>query len=100
MKFPKVDVMLVWAVAPSLLFATITTLIFALFSWISWWLVFLTFFIIFMLFVYPAVKLENDMWGDSKPDIMNIVDNMVDLMTEEDEDETDKEITLDDSPYY
>lgn len=100
MKFPKVDVMLVWAVAPSLLFATIATLIFALFSWISWWLVFLTFFIIFMLFVYPAVKSENDMWGDSKPDIMNIVDNMVDLMTEEDEDETDKEITLDDSPYY
>ena len=100
MKFPKVDVMLVWAVAPSLLFATIATLIFALFSWISWWLVFFTFFIIFMLFVYPAVKLENDMWDDSKPDIMNIVDNMVDLMTEEDEDETDKEITLDDSPYY
>ena len=100
MKFPKVDVMLVWAVAPSLVFATIATLIFALFSWISWWLVFLTFFIIFMLFVYPAIKLENDMWGDSKPGIANIIDNMVDLMTEEDEDETDKEITLDDSPYY
>ena len=97
MKFPKIDIMMVWSLAPSLLFATVATVIFALFSWISWWLVFFAFFIIFMLFVYPAVKLENDKYDDDKPDMFDIVDNMIELMTEEDEDETVKKITLDDS---
>jgi Ca2+/Na+ antiporter len=97
MKFPKIDIMMVWSLAPSLLFATIATLIFALFSWISWWLVFFVFFIVFMLFVYPAVKLENDKYNDNKPDMCDIVDNIIELMIEEDEDETIQKITLDDS---
>ena len=100
MKFPKIDIMMVWSLAPSLLFATVATVIFALFSWIGWWLVFFAFFIIFILFVYPAVKLENDRYNDNKPVMYTIMDNMIELMTEEDKDETDKEITLDDSPYY
>lgn len=97
MKFPKIDTMMVWSLAPSLLFATVATVIFALFSWISWWLVFFVFFIVSMLFVYPAVKLENDKYDDNKPDMYDIVDNMIELMTEEDEDETIQKITLDDS---
>ena len=97
MKCPKIDIMMVWSLAPSLLFATVATVIFALFSWISWWLVFFAFFIIFMLFVYPAVKLENDRYNDNKPGMYTIMDNMIELMTEEDEDETIQKITLDDS---
>ena len=97
MKFPKIDIMMVWSLAPSLLFATVATVIFALFSWISWWLVFFAFFIVFMLFVYPAVKLENDRYNDNKPGMYTIMDNMIELMTEEDEDETNKKIALDDS---
>lgn len=97
MKFPKIDIMMVWSLAPSLLFATVATVIFALFSWISWWLVFFAFFIVFMLFVYPAVRLENDRYNDNKPGMYTIMDNMIELMTEEDEDETIQKITLDDS---
>ena len=100
MKFPKIDIMMVWSLAPSLLFATVATLIFALFSWISWWLVFFAFFIIFMLFVYPAIKLENDRYNDNKPGMYTIMDNMIELMTEEDEDETNQKITVDDSIDY
>lgn len=97
MKFPKIDIMMVWSLAPSLVFATVATVIFALFSWISWWLVFFTFFIISILFVYPAIKLENDRYNDNKPGMYTIMDNMIELMTEEDEDETNQKITLDDS---
>jgi Ca2+/Na+ antiporter len=92
--------MMVWSLAPSLLFATVATVIFALFSWISWWLVFFAFFIIFILFVYPAVKLENDRYNDNKPGMYTIMDNMIELMTEEDEDETNQKIALDNSIDY
>ena len=96
MKFPKIDIVMIWSLGPSLLFATVATSIIAIFHLISWWLVFITFFIIFMLFVYPAAKLEDDRCGD-KPDMFDIVDNMVELMAQEGEDETVKQITLDDS---
>ena len=96
MKFPKIDIVMIWSLGPSLLFATVATSIVAIFHLISWWLVFITFFIIFMLFVYPAAKLEDDRWGN-KPSTYEIIENMAELMTEEDEDETIKKITLDDS---
>jgi hypothetical protein len=52
------------------------------------------------LFVYPAVKLENDRYNDNKPGMYTIMDNMIELMTEEDEDETNQKIALDNSIDY
>ena len=49
-----------------------------------------------MLFVYPAAKLEDDRWGN-KPSTYEIIENMAELLAGEDEDETIKKITLDDS---
>ena len=65
---------------------------------ISWWLAFIIIYGLTVLFLHPVVKETAEFYGDNI-DIGDITETALDMLLE-DEDETDKEITLDDSIDY
>lgn len=66
---------------------------------ISWWLAFILIYGLTILFLHPVVKETQNSCAYDNIDIGDIMETALDMLLE-DEDETDKEITLDDSPYY
>ena len=106
MKFPKIDKILAQTLFWAIPVAAVIMLFLGLTFAISWWLAFiiiyeLAFIIIYeltVLFLHPAVKETTASYGDNI-DIGDITETALDMLLE-DEDETDKEITLDDSIDY
>ena len=98
MKFPKIDKILAqtlfWAIPVAVIIMLFLGLIFA----ISWWLAFIIIYGLTVLFLHPVVKETTTSYGYDI-DIGDITETALDMLLE-DEDEADKEITLDDSPYY
>ena len=98
MKFPKIDKILAqtlfWAIPVAAVIMLLLGLIFA----VSWWLAFTIIYGLIILFLYPVIKETTTFYG-SNIDIENITETILDIFVE-DEDETNKKITLDDSPYY
>ena len=98
MKFPKIDKILaqtlVWAIPVAVVIMLFLGLTFA----ISWWLAFIIIYGLTVLFLHPVVKETNASYGYDI-DLGDITETALDMLLE-DEDETDKKITLDDSPYY
>ena len=98
MKFPKIDKILAqtlfWAIPVAVVIMLFLGLTFA----ISWWLAFIIIYGLTVLFLHPVVKETNESYGYDI-DLGDITETALDMLLE-DEDETDKKITLDDSPYY
>lgn len=97
MKFPKIDKILAQTLFWAIPVATVIMLFLGLTFAISWWLAFIIIYGLTVLFLHPVVKETNDYGYDI--DIGNITETALDMLWE-DEDETDKEITLDDSLDY
>lgn len=98
MKFPKIDKILAqtlfWAIPVAVVIMLFLGLTFA----ISWWFAFIVIYGLTVLFLHPVVKEVTASYGDDI-DIGNITETALDMLLE-DEDETNEEITLDDSSYY
>ena len=98
MKFPKIDKILAQTLFWAIPVAAVIMLLLGLIFEISWWLAFIINYGLTVLFLHPVVKETTEFYGDNI-DIGDITETALDMLLE-DEDETDKEITLDDSPYY
>lgn len=98
MKFPKIDKILAQTLFWAIPIAVVIMLFLGLTFAISWWLAFIIIYGLTVLFLHPVVKETTASYGDNI-DIGDITETALDMLLE-DEDETDKEITLDDSPYY
>ena len=98
MKFPKIDKILAQTLFWAIPAATIIMLFLGLTFAISWWLAFIIIYGLTVLFLHPVVKETTEFYGDNI-DIGDITETALDMLME-DEDETNEEITLDDSPYY
>ena len=98
MKFPKIDKILAQTLFWAIPVATIIMLFLGLTFAISWWLAFIIIYGLTVLFLHPVVKETTEFYGDNI-DIGDITETALDMLME-DEDETNEEITLDDSPYY
>ena len=98
MKFPKIDKILAqtlfWAIPITAVIMLFLGLIYA----ISWWLAFVIIYGLIILFLHPVVKETTTSYGYNI-DIGDITETALDMFVE-DEDETDKKITLDDSLDY
>lgn len=98
MKFPKIDKILAQTLFWAIPIAVVIMLFLGLTFAISWWLAFIIIYGLTILFLHPVVKEATESYGDNI-DIGDITETALDMLLE-DEDETDKKITLDDSPYY
>ena len=98
MKFPRIDTTLGWTILFSIPVALVIMIFFGLVYLVSWWAAFIILFGLTILFLHPVVK-EITTTGLT-PDLDDVIETAIDMLTEEDEDETDKEITLDDSLDY
>ncbi len=94
MKFPKIDTTLTWTMRFAALFALVPLVFFGLSYWISWWLTYLIWFVIVTTFLYPVIKREEE-YGNTCPDIDDVIEGVVDMLIEEDEDEDTKTVTAD-----
>ena len=98
MKFPKIDKILAqtlfWAIPVAVVIMVFLGLTFV----ISWWLAFIIIYGLTVLFLHPVVKETAAFYGDNI-DIGDITETAFDMLLE-DEDETNKEVTLDDSLNY
>ncbi len=98
MKFPKIETTLAWALLFSLPIAAVLMVFFGLIYLASWWAAFVIFFGLSILFLQPVLK--EILSRGLTPDMDDVIETAIDMLTEEDEDETNKEITLDDSLDY
>ena len=98
MKFPKIDKILAQTLFWAIPIAAVIMLFLGLIYAISWWLAFVIIYGLTILFLYPVVKETTTSYGYNI-DIGDITETALDMFVE-DEDETDKKITLDDSLDY
>ena len=98
MKFPKIDKILAQTLFWAIPVAAVIMLFLGLIYAISWWLAFVIIYGLTILFLHPIVKETTASYGYDI-DIGNITETALDMFVE-DEDETDKKITLDDSLDY
>ena len=92
MKFPKIDKILAQTLFWAIPVAAVIMLFLGLIYVISWWLAFMIIYGLTVLFLHPVVK-------ETNTSIRDIVETTLNMLLE-DEDETDKEIALDDSIDY
>jgi membrane protein implicated in regulation of membrane protease activity len=98
MKFPQIDKTLAQTLFWAIPVAAVIMLFLGLTFAISWWLAFIIIYGLTVLFLHPVVKETTTSYGHDI-DIGDITETALDMLLE-DEDETNKKITLDDSIDY